>query len=208
MVNYKFMKFIKKYWKWIVGIILIILLSLFLIHESFKERFMQRIEFLLEVGTYKEEEFIILDIETTNVTLNYTDRLYLDTIVKIGLKQMGLDDNIVVSIRPISDEIQQRFDSEMILQAHIMGKGNQYALFVDDMSRYEAIKVISHELVHLKQYRSEKLILNKNSVIWDGREYSEWEINDMDYMRRPWEREAYDEQRWLSSTLNELLYER
>jgi len=202
------MKFIKKYWKWIVGIILIILLSLFLLHESFKEKFMQRIEFLLEVGTYKEEEFIILDIETTNVTLNYTDRLYLDTIVKVGLKQMGLDDNIVVSIRPISDEIQQRFDSEMILQAHIMGKGNQYALFVDDMSRYEAIKVISHELVHLKQYRSEKLILNKNSVIWDGREYSEWEINDMDYMRRPWEREAYDEQRWLSSTLNELLYER
>ena len=202
------MKFIKKYWKWIVSIILIILLSLFLLHESFKEKFMQRIEFLLEVGTYKEEEFIILDIETTNVTLNYTDRLYLDTIVKVGLKQMGLDDNIVVSIRPISDEIQQRFDSEMILQAHIMGKGNQYALFVDDMSRYEAIKVISHELVHLKQYRSEKLILNKNSVIWDGREYSEWEINDMDYMRRPWEREAYDEQRWLSSTLNELLYER
>lgn len=202
------MKFIKKYWKWIVGIILIILLSLFLIHESFKERLMQRIEFLLEVGTYKEEEFIEIDIETTNITLNYTDRLYLDTIVKVGLKQMGLDDNIVVSIRPISDEIQQRFDSEMILQAHIMGKGNQYALFVDDMSRYEAIKVISHELVHLKQYRSEKLILNKNSVIWDGREYSEWEINNMDYMRRPWEREAYDEQRWLSSTLNELLYER
>ena len=202
------MKFIKKYWKWIVGIILIILLSLFLIHESFKEKFMQRIEFLLEVGTYKEEEFIEIDIETTNITLNYTDRLYLDTIVKVGLKQMGLDDNIVVSIRPISDEVQQRFDSEMILQAHIMGKGNQYALFVDDMSRYEAIKVISHELVHLKQYRSEKLILNKNSVIWDGREYSEWEINDMDYMRRPWEREAYDEQRWLSSTLNELLYER
>jgi len=202
------MKFIKKYWKWIVSIILIILLSLFLIHESFKERLMQRIEFLLEVGTYKEEEFIEIDIETTNITLNYTDRLYLDTIVKVGLKQMGLDDNIVVSIRPISDEIQQRFDSEMILQAHIMGKGNQYALFVDDMSRYEAIKVISHELVHLKQYRSEKLILNKNSVIWDGREYSEWEINDMDYMRRPWEREAYDEQRWLSSTLNELLYER
>lgn len=202
------MKFIKKYWKWIVGIILIILLSLFLIHESFKERLMQRIEFLLEVGTYKEEEFIEIDIETTNITLNYTDRLYLDTIVKVGLKQMGLDDNIVVSIRPISDEVQQRFDSEMILQAHIMGKGNQYALFVDDMSRYEAIKVISHELVHLKQYRSEKLILNKNSVIWDGREYSEWEINDMDYMRRPWEREAYDEQRWLSSTLNELLYEK
>ena len=202
------MKFIKKYWKWIVGIILIILLSLFLIHESFKEKFMQRIEFLLEVGTYKEEEFIEIDIETTNITLNYTDRLYLDTIVKVGLKQMGLDDNIVVSIRPISDEVQQRFDSEMILQAHIMGKGNQYALFVDDMSRYEAIKVISHELVHLKQYRSEKLILNKNSVIWDGREYSEWEINNMDYMRRPWEREAYDEQRWLSSTLNELLYER
>ena len=202
------MKFIKKYWKWIVGIILIILLSLFLIHESFKERLMQRIEFLLEVGTYKEEEFIEIDIETTNITLNYTDRLYLDTIVKVGLKQMGLDDNIVVSIRPISDEVQQRFDSEMILQAHIMGKGNQYALFVDDMSRYEAIKVISHELVHLKQYRSEKLILNKNSVIWDGREYSEWEINNMDYMRRLWEREAYDEQRWLSSTLNELLYER
>ena len=202
------MKFIKKYWKWIVSIILIILLSLFLIHESFKEKFMQRIEFLLEVGTYKEEEFIEIDIETTNITLNYTDRLYLDTIEKVGLKQMGLDDNIVESIRPISDEVQQRFDSEMILQAHIMGKGNQYALFVDDMSRYEAIKVISHELVHLKQYRSEKLILKKNSVIWDGREYSEWEINDMDYMRRPWEREAYDEQRWLSSTLNELLYER
>ena len=169
---------------------------------------MKRIEFMLEVGTYKEEEFIEIDIETTNMTINTTGRFYLDTIVKVGLEEMGLDDNIVVSIRPISEEVRKTFDNEMILQAHIVGKGNQYALFVGDMSRYEAIKVISHELIHLKQYRTEKLILNKNSVIWDGEEYSSWQINNMDYTIRPWEREAYDEQRWLSSVLNQILYEK
>ena len=196
---------IKKYYKWIIGIIILLLIIFSIVRYNKKQAFYEKIQNALQFGVYKEQTFNRIDIETTNLIANRTDRNYLDSIVYVGLNEMNLD-SIAITIRQISPDVQERFDSDSQLKAHIIGKENQYIIFVDEMSRDEAIKVLSHELIHLKQYYTKKLILEKDKVIWDGREVYQSEINDTKYEQRPWEAEAFAGQRGLENKIREILY--
>lgn len=50
--------------------------------------------------------------------------------------------------------------------------------------------VICHEIVHLKQYEDGRLLIDPETgaALWEGELYS----NLTSYMKRPWEREAFD----------------
>lgn len=196
---------IKKYYKWIIGVVVLLLVLFLVLNYNKKQAFYERLQSALQFGVYKEQTFNRIDIETTNMIANRTDRNYLDSIVYVGLNELNLD-SVAVTIRQISPEVQAMFDSNSQLKAHIIGKGKQYVIFVDDMSRDEAIKVLSHELVHLKQYYTKKLILEKDKVIWDGREVYQTEINETKYEQRPWEAEAFAGQRGLENKIREILY--
>jgi predicted metallopeptidase len=196
---------IKKYYKWIIGIIILLLVIFSVVRYNKKQAFYEKIKNALQFGVYKEQTFNRIDIQTTNMVSNRTDTDYLDSIVYVGLNEMNLD-SIAITIRQISPEVQAMFDSESQLKAHIIGKENQYIIFVDEMSRDEAIKVLSHELIHLKQYYTKKLILEKDKVYWDGEEIYQREINETEYQRRPWEAEAFAGQRGLENKIREILY--
>jgi len=196
---------IKKYYKWIIGIIILLLVIFSVVRYNKKQAFYEKIKNALQFGVYREQTFNRIDIQTTNMVSNRTDIDYLDSIVYVGLNEMNLD-SIAITIRQISPDVQAMFDSESQLKAHIIGKGNQYIIFVDEMSRDEAIKVLSHELIHLKQYYTKKLILEKDKVYWDGEEIYQREINETEYQRRPWEAEAFAGQRGLENKIREILY--
>ena len=196
---------IKKYYKWIIGVVVLLLIIFSVVRYSKKQAFYEKIQSALKFGVYKEQTFNRIDIETTNLIANRTDRNYLDSIVYVGLNEMNLD-SVAITIRQISPEVQAMFDSNSQLKAHIIGKENQYIIFVDEMSRDEAIKVLSHELIHLKQYYTKKLILEKDKVIWDGRVVYQTEINETKYEQRPWEAEAFAGQRGLENKIREILY--
>jgi predicted metallopeptidase len=196
---------IKKYYKWIIGIIILLLVIFSVVRYNKKQAFYEKIQNALQFGVYREQTFNRIDIQTTNMVSNRTDTDYLDSIVYVGLNEMNLD-SIAITIRQISPEVQAMFDSESQLKAHIIGKENQYIIFVDEMSRDEAIKVLSHELIHLKQYYTKKLILEKDKVYWDGEEIYQREINETEYERRPWEAEAFAGQRGLENKIREILY--
>ena len=187
--------------KWIIGIILLILIGFILFKKSFRDR----LKFKINIGTYQEQPFKQFDIETTNMVSNRTEDNYLDSVVYVGLNELGMD-SLAVTIRPITDEVKQQFDSEGTLKAHILGRGRQYIIFLDDMGRDESIKVLSHELIHLRQYVTQKLILHKNEVIWDGKVISGYEVSESKYNDRPWEIEAFAEQRQLESKIRNILY--
>jgi hypothetical protein len=136
---------------------------------------------------------------------NRTEDNYLDSVVYVGLNELGMD-SLAITIRPITDEVKQQFDSEGTLKAHILGRGRQYIIFLDDMGRDESIKVLSHELIHLRQYVTQKLILHKNEVIWDGKVISGYEVSESKYNDRPWEIEAFAEQRQLENKIRNILY--
>jgi hypothetical protein len=196
---------LKKYYKWIIGVVVLLLVLFLVLNYNKKQAFYERLQGALQFGVYKEQTFNRIDIQTTNMVANRTDRDYLDSIVYVGLNELNLD-SVAITIRQISPDVQARFDSESQLKAHIIGKENQYIIFVDEMSRDEAIKVLSHELIHLKQYYTKKLILEKDKVYWDGREIYQTEINETEYQRRPWEAEAFAGQRGLENKIREILY--
>jgi predicted metallopeptidase len=187
--------------KWIIGIVLLIIIGFIL----FKKSSIDGLKFKITIGTYQEKTFKQFDIETTNVVANRTKNNYLDSVVYVGLDELGMD-SIVVIIRPITEEVKQQFDSEGTLKAHILGKDRQYIIFLDEMGRDESIKVLSHELIHLRQYTTQKLILHKNEVVWDGQIISEHEVNEIEYGKRPWEIEAFVEQRQLEDKIRNILY--
>ena len=187
--------------KWIIGIILLIIIGFIL----FKKSFLDGLKFKMNIGIYQEQPFKQFDIETTNIVANRTEDNYLDSVVYVGLNELGMD-SIAVTIRPITDEVKQQFDSEGTLKAHILGRGRQYIIFLDDMGRDESIKVLSHELIHLRQYVTQKLILHKNEVIWDGKVISGYEVSESKYNDRPWEIEAFAEQRQLENKIRNILY--
>ena len=187
--------------KWIIGIILLIIIGFIL----FRKSFLDGLKFKMNIGIYQEQTFKQFDIETTNMVANRTEDNYLDSVVYVGLNELGMD-SIAVTIRPITDEVKQQFDSEGTLKAHILGRGRQYIIFLDDMGRDESIKVLSHELIHLRQYVTQKLILHKNEVIWDGKVISGYEVSESKYADRPWEIEAFAEQRQLESKIRNILY--
>jgi len=187
--------------KWIIGIILLILIGFILFKKSFRDR----LKFKINIGTYQEQPFKQFDIETTNMVANRTEDNYLDSVVYVGLNELGMD-SLAVTIRPITDEVKQQFDSEGTLKAHILGRDRQYIIFLDDMGRDESIKVLSHELIHLRQYVTKKLVLHKNEVVWDGEIISEYRVSELKYDDRPWEIEAFAEQRQLENKIRNILY--
>jgi hypothetical protein len=48
--------------------------------------------------------------------------------------------------------------------------------------------VLSHEIVHVHQYYSGRLIFDDNKITWMGDEYK---LDGLPYDSRPWENEAF-----------------
>jgi len=190
-----------KYWKYIVGITIFLFFIIFFVK---KEEWKNKVKNLLEVGTYKERTFNLVEFETTNSIVNKTDLAYIDSIVYLGLNYLQID-SVYISVRPITNEVKVNFDPYMTLKAHIIGNKSQYMLWIDNMSRSESITVISHELIHLKQYNENRLFIANNYIMWDNNIYTYDEVNTIDYFKREWELEAFKKSFELETHLRSIL---
>ena len=114
---------IKKYYKWIIGIIILLLVIFSVVRYNKKQAFYEKIQSALQFGVYKEQTFNRIDIETTNMVANRTDRDYLDSIVYVGLNELNLD-SVAITIRQISPDVQAMFDSES--QLNTPRENNEY----------------------------------------------------------------------------------
>lgn len=144
-----------------------------------------------------------ISLDKTNLVLNVTNDDYLDTIVKVGLKELKLT-NIFIKIIPLSQKQIDNFSSNGELKASIKGSYNSYFLYIVKLNRHMAIKAISHELIHLIQYRDKRLEITNTSVLWEGKVI---DFNSLTYEERPWEIEAFREQIELENKINSILFE-
>ena len=71
------------------------------------------------------------------------------------------------------------------------------------MSREESITIISHELIHLKQYFTKELVYSNGVIYWDKKEFV---LNDIGYGDRPWETDAFKKEIQLSNKIKSVLY--
>jgi hypothetical protein len=153
----------------------------------------------------KESYFETVDIPPTSVVINYTNDRYMDTIVHVGLNILTID-TVFIQIRKLKSIGLSGDDTVDLVASIVQGDDNQYIIFIkENESRMQNIEKVAHELIHLRDYDNNTLILfDKNGIIYgDG----EWEdMNIIPYDKRPWEIAAFKEGPILAEKIKEKLY--
>lgn len=159
---------------------------------------------LIYFASRPEETFKTIQLSNKNLVSNRGSRTYLDTIVQVGLDQMGIDGEIVmVKEQPVQRDLGDDFESEAYI---IYNKGQSIIFITPKINRLKAIQIISHELIHLEQYRTERLqILKGGYVCWEN---DTIDITTTPYDKRPWELEAFNYGPLLEEDIKSILYER
>ena len=182
------MKYINKKTLIIIGGVILALTLLFFLFKSLN----------------KETYFSRIRLSPSNIIFNQTSNSYMDTIVSVGLSELEIKDAVVV-IRPITADILDMLKSKepaLDIKAFIIGREDNYIIYITDLNRTTAIEVLSHELIHLKQTETGRLLKGTKSVKWEGKEYSP----ELPYEDRPWEKDAFDMQGQLESKIYKVLY--
>lgn len=161
---------------------------------------------ILLMVNQKEKYFKQIKIENNNIFNTIKEKNYLDTIVYAGIKSLDID-SLIIIIRPLtSDDIKKlSFDENLELKAHIQGMNDTYIIWINpNESRSEYIEILSHELIHLKQYYTKELLIINNNIYWKNEKIN---INDYTYEKRPWEVEAFSNQKDLEKKMLQFLYD-
>jgi hypothetical protein len=139
-----------------------------------------------------------------NYIINFTPNKYVDTIVSVGLKELDVK-NCSITIEEMPQSVKDMFylQNQLNLQATVYGDNFMFSILTSDLNRSEAILIISHELLHLKQYNSGRLVYEDNGdITFDNKVYK---ITDLPYNDRPWEVEAFKEQSDLANKVHKIL---
>lgn len=147
----------------------------------------------------KEKPFNHIELDRNNVITNKTEVAYYDTILHVGLNELGIE-NTYLMIMPFDGAQMGEFD----LQAYILGNETQFMVYMKKTSRMQAIEFLSHELIHLKQYNEGRLQKVDNRLMtWEGETLDGMNIP---YKERPWEKEAFAGQHELYNKIKDKLY--
>lgn len=158
---------------------------------------------IIRFNNSSEKYFNTITLDSSIRVTNYTDKNYLDTIVSTGLSILNLE-KINVVLLTLSPQIKDVMGPEEELQAHVREKeALTYYIWITDLPREKSIDVLSHELIHIEQYATNRLIFENNILLWELKEY---DLNRYEYRNRPWEIEAFSKEKDLSIKIKEKLY--
>lgn len=136
-----------------------------------------------------------LTFSKSNVVYNSTNKKNLDRMVSAGLDELAIE-HVVVLLTEIKEPF---FNNDYFVKAYIEEISNNfYIIHIIDLSDRETLEVISHELVHLEQYKKDDLTVKNTYIIWKGITYTPSEYEAVSHEERPWEYEAYQRQKGLS----------
>jgi hypothetical protein len=123
--------------------------------------------------------------------------------VSQGLDVLGLKGEYVM-IRTMNPSLKGALGADTELRAYIIGERNQYVIYVDDLGREESLTILSHELIHLQQYSSGRLIrMEDRFVMFNGEVFN---VDNIPYKDRPWEIDAFKKEKDLKMKLEKNLY--
>lgn len=157
------------------------------------------------VITRKQKPFNKLDIPITNFVTNRTTSDFVTPIINAGLYQLNIDSMYVI-VRPMSLVMKTNGigDNDYEIMGTLIGNRTQFIMYLDNINRNEAIKIIAHELIHLEQYHTGRLTKMEipNHVLWEGKIY---DMLIIPYKERPWEIEAYEKDSRLARKIHDML---
>jgi hypothetical protein len=151
----------------------------------------------------------ITDYKQSNQVINHINNNYIESIIYAGLSELEID-SVTVNLYylPINLKSVNLNNKIHIIQALIFKNTDyNYSIFVNSNSinSNDIIEHISHELIHLKQFNTNRLIVfnNLNIIRFDNKMYL---TTETDYRNRPWEQEAFDNQEELEARILNILY--
>lgn len=151
--------------------------------------------------TRKEKPLKPFDIPTTNVVTNKSSMDYIMPMVNAGLYELKID-SVFVMVQPMSLAMKNNGlgDGGFELMGSLIGNKTQYILYIGQLNRSEAFNIISHELIHLEQFHSGRLVKKEgmNLVLWEGKIY---DVKQIPYLERPWEIEAFSKDKILEKKI-------
>ena len=156
--------------------------------------------FLIFKTNSEDKPFNQIQLTENNFIYNEKFPTYYDTILMVAMDEAELA-GFNVMLRELTDGAKSQFDGD--LKAHIRYQNDDFYLFTGKMSKNEAIEVLSHEVIHMLQYRSGNLSYTNGKVTWMGEVL---DLNSKEYEQRPWEVEAFQKQSQLMGMVKESLW--
>lgn len=151
----------------------------------------------------KEESVYFKNVifKKENTITNSTGKSYLDTIIRVALDLLDIE-NQHVMVMNLNKSMEGALGKDIELKAHVKQYDGGYIIFLSDVSRMDAIYILSHECIHISQYVSKRLIVSQDVVFWND---SPTYPKEIAYEDRPWEVEAFQmETRLVDEVLNSL----
>jgi hypothetical protein len=152
--------------------------------------------------------FVLTDeIKKENTVNNYINNKEIENIIYVGLDVLDVNYvNVNIIYIPkiyesfVKDNIIYRFDAIITNDLD-----NNYTIYINkNINNNEILLTLSHELIHLAQYHHNylKVIKEYSIFIYKNIIYH----NNIDYYKRPWEIEAYENQEYVKSRILSILY--
>lgn len=135
--------------------------------------------------------------------VNGTDYDIDTTLLTIADKILELD---TLTIRVYYSRITLEQDGVIVNNFAIKNvPPHDYSIFVGkELNKAMVRKVIAHEMAHIKQYESGRLIeIDKGIMQYDGKIIN---LSKTEYKNRPFEIDAFNEQGRILSMLNRIVY--
>jgi len=151
----------------------------------------------------KKTPFNKIELSNNNTIYNNSSIKYLDTIVHVGLDTLGVK-GLNLVINNLSPEQINKYSSGDAYKAILSVNDSVYYIWVDStLSRRMSVNVLSHEMIHIKQYYNNELTIKNGSPAWKGEPI---QLESVYYFDQPWEVEAFDLDGWLYLKIIKTLY--
>jgi hypothetical protein len=166
---------------------------------------------LLLIIFYKPTKFTLTEefIKNNKVSVNSTkkNREFIENVTYVGLFVLDID-SVEVNIFDIPVIIKRNnfLDGYIIKGLITHNFKNNYTIYLDcNEINTNLLTIISHELIHLKQYQTDRLkvIFGGGFIKFDGKYYFP---KDIKYNNRPWEIEAFDNEYYLTTDIKSIIY--
>lgn len=149
---------------------------------------------------YKEPTFNKITFNSSCKIHNYTSMQFVDTILQAGLRVVGIDSTTIIVQYLDKNKLSL---GQYEIEAYVTESALCYFLYLKPNGKLTSIRLLSHELIHIKQYYFNELsVNNSNFAIWKGDTIYK---NDKDYKNYPWEKEAFSNQSEIEKQLKTLL---
>ena len=143
---------------------------------------------LLTTFLYKQIKEEKHSKNTIDMSLNTTHDIgadkTLDTILHVALKYYDLK-GLDVGIRYINSK-NTPIKEQKNLNGYTNSDGNNYLITIISTTKKNSIRIIAHEVTHIKQLYNKEIVLTKDKFLWMNKE-----MNEIPYDKRPWEIEAF-----------------